>query len=110
MKENGADVHVLTTLDDIAWLLNIRGNDVMYSPLVLSYAVITMNEVHLFIDESRLDEHVKSELKKDNVVFHPYNDIYTFVKDFDSNNTVLIDPARINYALYNNIPDSTKKS
>ena len=81
----------------------------MYSPLVLSYAVITMNEVHLFIDESRLDEHVKSELKKDNVVFHPYNDIYTFVKDFDSNNTVLIDPARINYALYNNIPDSTKK-
>lgn len=109
MKENGADVHVLTTLDDIAWLLNIRGNDVMYSPLVLSYAVITMNEVHLFIDESRLDEHVKSELKKDNVVFHPYNDIYTFVKDFDSNNTVLIDPARINYALYNNIPDSTKK-
>ena len=55
-----AYLHV-TTLDDIAWLLNIRGNDVMYSPLVLSYAVITMNEVHLFIDESRLDEHVKSE-------------------------------------------------
>ena len=109
MRENGTDVHVLTTLDDIAWLLNIRGNDVMYSPLVLSYAVVTMSEVHLFIDESRLDEHVKSELKKDNVVFHPYNDIYTFVKDFDSNNTVLIDPARINYALYNNIPDSTKK-
>lgn len=109
MKEKDANVHILTTLDDIAWLLNIRGNDIMYSPLVLSYAVITLKEVHLFIDEHRLDEHVKAALKKDNVVFHSYNDIYTFVKNFDSGHTILIDPARINYALYNNIPDSTKK-
>ncbi len=109
MKEDGADTHVLTTLDDIAWLLNIRGNDVMYSPLVLCYAVITMDAVHLFIDEKRLDEQVKSELKKEHVLFHPYNAIYTFVKGFDSNQTVLIDPAQINYALYNNIPDHVKK-
>ena len=64
MKEKNTNVHILTTLDDIAWLLNIRGNDVMYSPLVLSYAVITLKEVHLFIDEHKLDEHVKTELKK----------------------------------------------
>ncbi|HSN58003.1 MAG TPA: aminopeptidase P family N-terminal domain-containing protein, partial [Clostridiaceae bacterium] len=54
MREAGASRHVLTTLDDTAWLLNIRGNDVMYSPLVLCYAVVEMDKVCLFIEESKL--------------------------------------------------------
>ena len=56
MKESGTTIHILSSLDDIAWLLNIRGGDIMYTPLVLSYAVITMDEVHLFISESKLNQ------------------------------------------------------
>ena len=109
MKEAGANYHVIATLDDIAWLLNIRGNDVMYSPLVLCYAVVSMKKVYLFIEESRLDDKVKETLSKDNVVLRPYNDIYEYVKDFKAEDVVLIDPDRINYALYKNIPACTKK-
>lgn len=109
MKKAGANYHVITTLDDIAWLLNIRGNDVMYSPLVLCYAVIDMQKVDLFIEENRLDANVKQALLKDNVSFRPYNDIYEFVKTFNAEDVVLIDPQRINYALYKNIPATTKK-
>lgn len=109
MKDLGANYHVITTLDDIAWLLNIRGNDVMYSPLVLCYAVVTMEKVDLFIEESRLNVSVKEALVKDGVVLRHYNDIYEFVKGFKAEDVVLIDPNRINYALYKNIPAQTKK-
>lgn len=104
MKEANASSHILITLDDIAWLLNIRGRDVSCSPLVLCYAVITMDAVHLFINAGKLSQAIKDTLAKDNVVFHPYNDIYNFVKDFTADETVLIDPSGINYALYNSIP------
>ncbi len=109
MKDIGANYHVITTLDDIAWLLNIRGNDVMYSPLVLCYAVVDMEKVNLFIEESRLDASVKDALVKEGVVLRPYNDIYEYVKGFKAEDIVLIDPARINYALYKNIPAKTQK-
>ena len=109
MKDAGANYHIITTLDDIAWLLNIRGNDVMYSPLVLCYAVVTMEKVELFIEESRLDISVKEALSKDGVVLKHYNDIYEFVKGFKAADVVLIDPDRINYAMYKNIPVQTQK-
>ncbi len=108
LKQAGATSHVLITLDDIAWLLNIRGRDVMFTPVVLSYAVVMMDCVHLFIDEKKLSDEVKSVLVKDNVIFHPYNDIYEFIKHLDSNEVVLYDPARLNYALYSNIPADVK--
>ena len=109
MKDAGASHHVITTLDDIAWLLNIRGNDVMYSPLVLCYAIVTMEKVELFIEESRLDANVKETLDRDGVMLRRYNDIYESVKELRSGDVVLIDPSRINYALYKNIPDQVKK-
>ncbi|MBP1743256.1 MAG: peptidase [Firmicutes bacterium] len=109
MKEAGASRHVLTTLDDTAWLLNIRGNDVMYSPLVLCYAVVEMEKVILFVEDSKLDAGVKEALTRDGVEFLPYNDIYEYVKGFRSDDAVMIDPVRINYALYKNIPAHTKK-
>ena len=109
MKKAGANYHVIATLDDIAWLLNIRGNDVMYSPLILCYAVVSMEKVYLFIEESKLDDKVKKTLAKDNVVLRPYNDIYEYVKGFKAEDAVLIDPDRTNYALYKNIPACTGK-
>lgn len=108
MKEEGASHHILTTLDDIAWLFNLRGSDVMYSPLFLSYAVVGENEAILFTDEKKLSDEIKKHLEKDNVRILPYDDIYEFVKGFNADNTVMLDPVRINYALYLNIPEETK--
>lgn len=76
MRNCGANVHVLTTIDDICWTLNIRGNDIEFFPLVLSYAIITMDRMHLYIDETKLSDEMKEVLAADDVVLHPYNDIY----------------------------------
>lgn len=109
MNEAGANAHIITSLDDIAWLLNIRGNDIEFFPLILSYAVVTLDKVCLYIEESKLSSEIKANLAKDHVEIHPYNDIYEAVKSFTSEDTVLIDPDRMNYALYNNIAPDVKK-
>ncbi|MCR1955897.1 aminopeptidase P family protein [Clostridioides mangenotii] len=109
MKEENTTYHVITTLDDIAWLFNIRGGDVKYNPVVLSYAVITLNEVHLFVDENKLNDEIKAELAKENVQIKPYNDVYDFVKHVGNNERVLVDGTKINYAILNNIPAGVEK-
>ncbi|MBS4536328.1 aminopeptidase P family N-terminal domain-containing protein [Clostridium sp. D2Q-14] len=109
MKENGATTHVLTTLDDICWTLNIRGNDIEFFPLVLSYAIIKMDKVDLYINEAKLSDEIRSDLAKDGVVFHPYNDIYEDIKGTSKEEVLLIDSDKLNYALYNNIPEEVKK-
>ena len=109
MKNSDATVHVLTSLDDICWILNMRGNDIEFFPIVLSYAIITMDEMHLYINEAKLSAEMKGCFAKDNVVLHPYNDVYEDVKKIAEGESVLVDPARLNYALYRNIPDGVKK-
>ena len=110
MKAAGANAHIITSLDDIAWLLNIRGDDIEFFPLILSYVIVTMNEVHLFINENKLSAEIKADLMKNGVTaFHPYNDVYEEVKKFTAKDALLVDPVRMNYALYNNIPKDVKK-
>lgn len=109
MKDNDATVHVLTSLDDICWILNMRGNDIEFFPFVLSYAIITMDEMHLYINDAKLNAEMKEIFAKDCVVLHPYNDIYEDVKKIADGESVLVDPVRLNYALYSNLPDGVKK-
>ena len=109
MQEAGANVHVLTTLDDICWTLNIRGDDIEFFPLILSYAIITMDTMELYIDERKLNDEMKADLAKINVNLHPYNDIYEDIRKLDENAAVLLDPGKLNYALFNNIPEHVKK-
>lgn len=108
MEEKGATSHVFITLDDICWTLNIRGNDVAYTPVILSYAMITMNEMHLYADEKKFSEELRANLEKDGVVFHPYNDIYEDIKQLGENERILIDPVHINYAIAKNIPNAVQ--
>lgn len=109
IKEAGATCHLLITLDEICWLFNIRGNDVMYSPLVLCYAFIHMEGAVLFIEESKLDKGVKDALMQDGITLKPYDEIYNFVKDLKAEDIVMVDRDRINYRLYKNIPKHTRK-
>ena len=109
MDEHHADKHVLTTLDDICWTLNIRGNDIEFFPLLLSYAIIDKDSVLLYIDESKLGEDIKKNLAADNVSLRPYNDIYEDIKTLKVEKGLLLDSGKVNYALYCNIPDSVVK-
>ncbi len=109
MADKGADVHAITTIDDLCWILNIRGNDIEFFPLVLSYGLITMDSMELYIDENKLSAEIKADLAKAGVNLHPYNAIYEDIKKLSEDSTVLIDPDRLNYALYNNIPAACKK-
>ncbi len=109
MNKKNAVNHVITALDDIAWLFNIRGRDVLYTPVVLSYALITLEDAILFIDENKLTTEMLNELSKENVKIRPYNDIYEFVKNIDKNKKILVDCTKVNYAIYNNIPNEVEK-
>lgn len=104
MKEAGANVHVLAALDDICWTINLRGDDIEFFPLLLSYAIITMDDMKLYVDERKLTPEMKENLAKDNISIHPYNAIYKDIKALKTKDRVLVDPSRLNYAIYNNIP------
>lgn len=109
MRSAGATAHILTTLDDIAWLFNFRGKDVAYTPVVLCYAVIMLDCVHLFMDKDKMIDDAKDIFYKAGIILHPYNDIYQFVMNLSADEVVLFDPSRINYALYKNIPSDVKQ-
>ncbi|MGL5693836.1 MAG: aminopeptidase P family protein [Peptostreptococcaceae bacterium] len=109
MKEKQSTMHVIATLDDIAWLFNIRGRDVKYNPVLLAYTVITLDEVYLFVDESKLTDEIKNELSKGNTIIKPYFEVYEFVKSIDNKDVVLLDKSKVNYAIYNNISNDVKK-
>ena len=104
MKESGADVHIIASLDDTCWLLNVRGDDIDFFPLMLSYSIVTMDSMELYVDERKLDDQIRAELAKNNVHIHHYNDIYEDIKKLDTSLTAMIDPMKMNYALYKNIP------
>lgn len=109
MKEKKATTHILASLDDIAWLFNIRGRDVKSNPVVLSYAVISIDSVYLFIDKNKIGEDIRAELSKKNVQIKGYEEVYEFIKNIDENEVVLIDTSKVNYAIYNNIPSNVQK-
>ena len=72
MKKQNADYHLLTSNDDIMWLLNIRGNDLKYSPLLLSFALIGEEQILLFIDETKIPLKLASEFDRLGIVVLPY--------------------------------------
>lgn len=109
MKAKKATTHILASLDDIAWLFNIRGRDVKSNPVVLSYAVITIDSVYLFIDKNKIGKDIRAELSKENVQIKGYEEVYEFIKNIDENEVVLIDTSKVNYAIYNNIPSNVQK-
>lgn len=119
MKKEHATVHVLTSLDDIAWLLNIRGDDIRFNPVVLSYVVITMDQISLFINEDVLEHKaypyldteeditVRKYLEDLGVTVRPYDEVYDVVVKF-RNEKVLLEKGRVNYAVYRLLDSSNK--
>ena len=90
MKRLGANVHILTTLADIAWLFNVRGNDIPFNPFVLSYAVIEEQAAYLFVDAAKVEGDVRRELEGIGVTILPYGDVYEFVRRYGEGANVLL--------------------
>lgn len=98
MKEKGAELHLLTTLDDIAWLLNIRANDVACTPVLLSYALISEDKAYLYVNPDALNEEVRAGLAEAGVELRPYDAVYSDELLF-SGKKVLMDTRKVNYAI-----------
>ncbi|XP_026292242.1 xaa-Pro aminopeptidase 1 [Frankliniella occidentalis] len=83
MSEKGASLLVVTALDEIAWLLNLRGSDIDYNPVFFSYVIVTPNDVHLFADKSKLTSAVHDHFNQEGlpVTFHPYEKVYSFLTE-----------------------------
>ena len=107
MEKAGAEVHVIASLDDIAWLLNLRGNDVLCTPVFLSYFLVTKQQAFLFANEANFDEEVREYLKTLEVRLLPYNGIYEAVKQL-RNQTILLETGKTNYALISALDSSMK--
>lgn len=103
MREKGASCHIITTLDDIAWLFNLRGHDIPYNPVVLAYAIVTLEQTFLFIDSDKLCDEIKNQLEDDHIILKEYDNIYDFSKKLLSSEIVLLDKKKVNYSIYNNL-------
>uniref|UniRef100_A0AAV1UUJ8 Xaa-Pro aminopeptidase n=1 Tax=Peronospora matthiolae TaxID=2874970 RepID=A0AAV1UUJ8_9STRA len=111
VKEEGADAVVLTALDDIAWLFNIRGNEVKFNPVVTSYAIVTFDSATLFLNASNEDE-VTQHLGPSGIVCKPYSNMLEELSAFTSaskDKQILVDPAQCNVAVFLAIPAANRK-
>lgn len=94
-----ADGLLITALDEIAWLLNLRGSDVDYTPVVIAFAYVSEDERVLFIDSEKVTSEVKAHLKKYGVKIKDYDDIEKFLGKISSTATVMVDPNRVSDTL-----------
>ncbi len=100
MEKNNCTKHITCALDEICWLLNIRGNDVLHTPVVLSYCVISQDGVELYIDKSKLDEQMLQYFKDNNVVLHDYFDIINDLANI-KDQTIWLDGTKASYSMLN---------
>ncbi|MBS6397624.1 MAG: aminopeptidase P family protein [Clostridiales bacterium] len=107
MKEAGADVHVLASLCDIAWLLNIRGDDIPHVPVALSFLRLTMEECVWYVRPSAVTEELRIYLHKLGVRVESYDRIYTDLENRDPGQRLLLDKKNVNYRLLTSVPEGT---
>ena len=98
---------IISALDEIAWLLNIRGNDVEYNPVVISYVVLQADKCTLFVDANKVDTVAQNYLDFNNIDVKPYETVFDYIAGLSG--TVIYDGARVNEALFEAIPAGCKK-
>lgn len=104
LQQFGCNSTVLGLLDETAWAFNIRGNDVEYNPVAVAFGLITEDEAILFIDPNKIKESDRLELNQSGIQILPYNSIEKKLKQSSPNKRFYIDKNKINYKLYDAIP------
>ncbi len=102
MGKAGAEALLLSALDEIAWLLNIRGNDVHCNPVVVSYLLIGEYEVHYFIQPQKVTSELASYFNANGISVHAYEEIEDYLNNFNAK-SILVNPAKTNYAIHSAI-------
>jgi Xaa-Pro aminopeptidase len=106
MREERAEVQLLSALDDIAWLFNLRGSDIAYNPLFLSFACIWTERAELFADRSKFSGELLELLEEEGIDVRGYAEIFSALADIPAGMRVLLDPATVNRALYDRLPET----
>lgn len=108
MKEMNIDYYVISSLSDIAWVLNIRGADVDFTPLVISYIVISLSDIEFFVDTLKLDSSITEVLEESSVKINDYDSIGNYLAKIKNPSTLYYNPDSLNCYLAEVIPDSVK--
>lgn len=103
MIATGADIHLVSTLDDIGWTLNLRGSDVDCNPVFIAYLVISLTRCELFIDLSKVSSEIKTALNNDGIILRSYDLLDNHLAKLPSKQSIALDPSTINFSLFNTI-------
>lgn len=106
MKTKNADYFILSSLDDIAWLCNIRGNDIKFNPVALSYVLVGMDYSNIYVDENKVDSETKTKLNSEGFEIKGYNEIEDDVKLLKG--TVILDPNKLNAKIFTSLSNEVK--
>ncbi len=109
LQKKKADTMVISALDEIAWLLNIRGLDVDFNPVVISYLLLEQDNCTLFVDKTKVTAEAAEYLRKENITIKEYEDIFPALNALPVSATVLFDGNRLNRALYEALPEQCRK-
>lgn len=106
LHQAGADCTILSALDEVAWTCNIRGTDVSYNPVAISYAFVSNNENVLFINPKKIPAEIADNLKKEGWILADYGKLFDYLAKLPENCRVFLDCGRTNVAIYNALPKS----
>ncbi|WP_210639720.1 aminopeptidase P family protein [Pseudomonas sp. Tri1] len=108
LKERGADWHFIATLDDIAWLFNLRGADVSFNPVFVSFALISQQQATLFVALDKVDAALRAVLEQDGVTLRDYSEAAAALREVPGGASLQIDPARVTVGLLDNLDSGVK--
>jgi len=106
-KENA--IYIVSALDEIAWLFNLRGNDIDYNPTAIAYAAIDFPKLHLFIDNKKISSADRKKLTNENVTLHDYLDFTQYLASINNKKTVIINPKKTSIDIYNTLQKNKLK-
>lgn len=101
IQRNQGNAMLFSCLDEIAWLYNIRCNDISYNPVAISYAIVEENKAHLFIKLDKVSREVAEQLEADGIELHDYHHLFLFIDEQDKESKYLVDTNTCNYAVFN---------
>ena len=103
IRDNHGDAMLFSCLDEIAWLYNIRCNDIAYNPVAISYAIVEKDKAHLFIKLDKISQEIEQQLAEDGIELHDYHHLFLFLDEQNKENTYFVDTNTCNYAVFNHL-------
>ncbi|MBI3728358.1 MAG: aminopeptidase P family protein [Burkholderiales bacterium] len=108
MRSKNADWHFVSTVDDLAWIFNLRGADVSYNPVFVGHALISQTEAKLFVSNGKVSAELAAVLAKDGVRLADYSEAASTLATLPADSSIMIDPRRITYGFRQSIPATVK--